>query len=933
MIYAGLILFILSAIINLLQTHPGYPEWFLNSIYPFVSVVKFLFLAGGALLFITGLVIYFSYWGERDRELENNLTKLKLLDNLQQESKYPFPVTELLDRILKSLLGGLDETSGAIFLFNRTQRQFLLTSSVGLAKEEVALLEYYPYGRNIISQALEEENPLISSDFRSLGGKAQLAVSRFHSILVIPLLSGRNKIGALLFFSPDEKRYDREYIALLNPIAEWLSEKVQVGFLGRELNKNTRELEARKEQLDDYFKKLDRLIKCISDVTTPKALAEKCLGLAGSDEIWILGLTGGHLQILGGTMETPDFGDNFQTALIGAISKNKAMILNQEGTDDSGQNFIARSSLLMPINGQGNAILLRNNTGPMELNEADLKTAELIAGVAGLVVGQTSARNISDSRSRGQEAINKILRLKISGADIDKEFKSFLEELERIVFPDTKIIVYRRVENIYRPIFHENAGIDINDIEIASGEGSTGQAAVSKMAAMVWGDSEVEANLFAYDEENRNLLLQFFGDRARPQFQGDYPLIVDGRTETVITLFGFNDSSPEYMELHRLVSVLTGLYNLKMEIGRIGNKNLSAGIEPALLTMKVANDLNNDLAAISGHCQIILRDPNLPGETVSSIDIILKTIDKMSEQVRALISGRDKREKTPIRTTDLNLAVRESLRKSSISGNLHMIGGRPLEFDLKLEEIPTLKINPDDFVIFLESAWKSFTESINDDEIITLSTYKKNGHIYIDISRHRKNFPPVEAVAGFGRYMEPQAMEGHFKDNEFIGKLISFSGQFAFDKYSRIPSYYSFRFPEKRIIEEFPEKQSSRELTILAVDDQVVILELLVAMCQSMGYKILTARNATDSLALFQQHRPDLVIADLMMPEMSGLELARRLNELSPQIPIIMITGWGASVDSEKLRKAGIDHILYKPFRLEQLADLISKIRLSLINK
>jgi CheY-like chemotaxis protein len=262
-----------------------------------------------------------------------------------------------------------------------------------------------------------------------------------------------------------------------------------------------------------------------------------------------------------------------------------------------------------------------------------------------------------------------------------------------------------------------------------------------------------------------------------------------------------------------------------------------------------------------------------------------------------------------------------------------MIGGRPLEFDLKLEEVPTLAISQDEFAVFLESAFKSFTENANDEEIITLSTYKKNGYLYIDISRHRKNFPPVESVAGFGRYMEPQAMEGFFKDNEFIGKLAAFGGQFAFDKYSRTPSYYSFRFPEKMKIEKLPERKISEELTILAVDDQVVILELLVAMCQSMGYKIMTARSATESLALFDQHKPDLVIADMMMPEISGLELARRLNELSPRIPIIMITGWGASVDSEKLRLAGVDYILYKPFRLEQLSDIIAKIRLSLINK
>ena len=152
-------------------------------------------------------------------EVGNHLEKLKLLDTLQQESHFPYPMIELLDRILKGLLNGLGEQAGAIFLYNQKKRTFVLATSAGLKKEEISLLEYYPYGHNIVSQAIEDEKPMITSDFRSLGGKAQLAASNFRSILVVPLKSGRSAQGAMLFFSTEEKRYGREYISTVSPIA------------------------------------------------------------------------------------------------------------------------------------------------------------------------------------------------------------------------------------------------------------------------------------------------------------------------------------------------------------------------------------------------------------------------------------------------------------------------------------------------------------------------------------------------------------------------------------------------------------------------------------------------------------------------------------------------------------------------------------------
>ncbi len=927
---AGLLMIFLAAVINFLQQFPGYPNWFLQNIYHAIEIVKFLFLAAGAIFTVIGLALYFSYFGDRDLEVANQLEKYRLLENLQQDSREPFPMAELLERALKSLLAGLGEDAGAIFLLNRSQRQFVLTTASGLSKDEVALLEYYPFGRNLMSEAVEEETPMLTGDFRRLGGKAQLAASRFHSILVMPLISGRNKLGALLLFSEEEKHFSREYLTILGPIADWLAEKIEVSRLGRELGKSQRELEQRRFRLEGFYEKLNRVVKPAGEIPSPSTFAERCLGLMEADEVWLLGLVDGHLNIFGGTAGETDFSESFQAALLGAVARNKPVILNQEGTDESGNPYITRSSLLYPAGNGGNALLLRNRSGAMQPGDDDLKLLELVAGVAGMIIGNALTVAADNSRSRGYETIGHLLRMKISGANIEKELKGFLDEISRSIPSDSIFILYKREGEKYQAIYSHPTSEGLADLSIALGEGIPGQAAIIKNNEVHIGIEAVTDSMARYDEENRNLLLSMFGDRRRPALHAGYPVIINDQADYFISLFGFNDATAENIERHRLISVLVGLLNLRLEIGQSAIAKETA--EPpcaGVLPVNIVNDLNNDLAAITGFCQMARRDPNLTGETNAALDAILKSSRQMADKIKTSINENSDRIEGGENRLDINATIKEALDKTKISGDLYLIAGRPFELNLNLSAVPFLPFDREIFVHFLDTAARTFTANISEEEIITLSTYESGRHIYLDISRHRKNFPPVESVSGFGRFWAPAAVEGEQKNAAFMAQLTLLGGEFAFDKYSHIPSYFSFRFPNPVQEPAAAGKGDRQALTILAVDDQVVILELLAAMCQSIGYRILTARNGRDGLALFESHRPDIVIADLVMPGMSGLDLSARIKEIAPETPVIMITGWGVSVDNKKLEEAGVRFLLNKPFRLEQLSDLIGQIRAS----
>ncbi|AXA37460.1 MAG: hypothetical protein KatS3mg130_0080 [Candidatus Sumerlaea sp.] len=122
---------------------------------------------------------------------------------------------------------------------------------------------------------------------------------------------------------------------------------------------------------------------------------------------------------------------------------------------------------------------------------------------------------------------------------------------------------------------------------------------------------------------------------------------------------------------------------------------------------------------------------------------------------------------------------------------------------------------------------------------------------------------------------------------------------------------------------------SGQKPKILAVDDENDLLLIVKTALSNEGYFVITATNGYDALALAEDERPDLIILDIMMPEMSGFEVlqALRQNEATERIPVIMLTGLS---DREKIRDAlssGIDYYIVKPFELN---DLVSKVKLAI---
>jgi DNA-binding response OmpR family regulator len=106
--------------------------------------------------------------------------------------------------------------------------------------------------------------------------------------------------------------------------------------------------------------------------------------------------------------------------------------------------------------------------------------------------------------------------------------------------------------------------------------------------------------------------------------------------------------------------------------------------------------------------------------------------------------------------------------------------------------------------------------------------------------------------------------------------------------------------------------------TILVVDDEPTLRETLAEALDADGFRVVTAADGREALLRFREHRPDLIVLDLMLPELSGVEVCRIVRQESG-VPILMLTAKSSEIDKVLGLELGADDYVTKPFSLREL--------------
>ena len=117
-------------------------------------------------------------------------------------------------------------------------------------------------------------------------------------------------------------------------------------------------------------------------------------------------------------------------------------------------------------------------------------------------------------------------------------------------------------------------------------------------------------------------------------------------------------------------------------------------------------------------------------------------------------------------------------------------------------------------------------------------------------------------------------------------------------------------------------------VTILIVDDSNSLRQTLLSILNSLNMKVLLAKNGSHAIQLLEKHTPDLVITDIIMPEMNGYELCRWLknNPATQKIPVLMCSNKSEEFDRYWGMKQGADAYLTKPFQKAELVTTVQNL-------
>jgi CheY-like chemotaxis protein len=154
--------------------------------------------------------------------------------------------------------------------------------------------------------------------------------------------------------------------------------------------------------------------------------------------------------------------------------------------------------------------------------------------------------------------------------------------------------------------------------------------------------------------------------------------------------------------------------------------------------------------------------------------------------------------------------------------------------------------------------------------------------------------------------------------------MISVESQLGKGTTFKIDLPLAERHPESNAVAE--RTSIMKPLSILVIDDEEFVRETLAEILSALTHHVQTVDSGRAALKKVATEQFDVVFTDLAMPEMDGWETARAIRQAKPNLPVVLVTGYGASVEAPSGEQNLVNEIIGKPFAFDQVAGVLSKV-------
>ena len=349
----------------------------------------------------------------------------------------------------------------------------------------------------------------------------------------------------------------------------------------------------------------------------------------------------------------------------------------------------------------------------------------------------------------------------------------------------------------------------------------------------------------------------------------------------------------------------------------------------------VAHDVNNLLATVLGRAELArleLDRGELDGERLGeALRLIEQAAEDGAHTVRRIQEFARVRRDAPLAVVDLADMVRDAVGLTRPQWrDATQAAGRTVEVRLDLDGDLYVEGEGPELREVLTNLILNAVDAMPGGGVITIRGRRRQDVVHLDVSDTGVGMTPAVVRRVFEPFFTTKAEGG-----TGLGLAIVFGivkrrgGQISVSSVPAEGTTFALEFPATDPPPERPRRQQRRAAGpsrgILIVDDEAPLIGMLARLLESEGHRVTACTAGADALAQFDPAAHDVVITDLGMADVNGLELAATLQARSPATPVILATGWGNELDPDN-PPPGVSKILAKPYRLSVVIDAINAV-------
>ncbi len=357
----------------------------------------------------------------------------------------------------------------------------------------------------------------------------------------------------------------------------------------------------------------------------------------------------------------------------------------------------------------------------------------------------------------------------------------------------------------------------------------------------------------------------------------------------------------------------------------------------------IAHDFNNILGGMLGIIELMTIKDYSYEDRQKNLQMLLTSGKRASDLTKKLLvfARKGKIDSTPV---DIHKSIREAVALLERSVNKKV----QIQTDLKADITFLIGDSSQLMNIFLNMGINAEHAMVNGGTFKITSENIRLDEIYCSNSMFKiepGNYIKID-IQDTGHGIEPELInrifEPFFTTKEqgkgtglglaaVYGTICQHKGEISVKSEKNVGTTFTVFLPVVEI--EHPEKLKNHSLingtgTILVADDEYIIQVMTKSILENLGYTVIIANNGKEALENYQTHKDviDLVIVDMIMPEMNGKECFYQLKAINPQVKVILVSGFTEENDLNEMKKDGLNGFLRKPFHTADISRLIHQI-------